>query len=50
VESYKAVLAVTPDDLTSNYSLGKAYGCTNPPQQADAPVAYARAASSKNAT
>jgi tetratricopeptide (TPR) repeat protein len=50
VESYKAVLAVTPDDLTSNYSLGKAYGCTNPPQQVDSLWAYARAATSKNAT
>jgi len=50
VESYKAVLAITPDDLTSNYSLGKAYACTTPPQPADSLWAYARAASSKNAT
>jgi tetratricopeptide (TPR) repeat protein len=50
VEAYKAVLGITPDDLTANYSLGKAYSCTTPPQQADALWAYARAASSKNAT
>lgn len=50
VESYKAVLKITPDDLTANYSLGKAYSCTTPPQPADALWAYARAASSKNAT
>lgn len=50
VESYKAALAITPDDLTENYNLGKAYSCTTPPQQADALWAYARAATSKNAT
>ena len=50
VDSYKTVLGLTPDDLTANYNLGKAYGCTNPPQQADSLWAYARAASSKSAT
>jgi tetratricopeptide (TPR) repeat protein len=50
VESYKAALAITPDDLTENYNLGKAYSCTTPPQPADALWAYARAATSKNAT
>jgi tetratricopeptide (TPR) repeat protein len=50
VESYKAALAITPDDLTENYNLGKAYSCTTPPQQADALWAYARAATSKSAT
>lgn len=50
VESYKSALAITPDDLTENYNLGKAYSCTTPPQQAEALWAYARAASSKNAT
>lgn len=49
VQSYKAVLAITPDDLTSNYSLGKAYTCTSPPQQLDALWSFARAATSKNA-
>jgi tetratricopeptide (TPR) repeat protein len=50
VESYKAVLALTPDELTANYNLGKAYSCMTPPQPADAIWAYARAASSKSAT
>ncbi len=49
VESYKTVLATTPDDLTSNYSLGKAYMAMNPPQQLDALWYFARAASSKSA-
>ncbi|HXY01847.1 MAG TPA: hypothetical protein VEI54_13065 [Candidatus Limnocylindrales bacterium] len=48
-ESYKAVLAITPDDLTSNFSLGKAYACTAPPQTVDALWYYSRAATSKNA-
>ena len=48
-ESYKAVLALTPDELTSNYSLGKAYACMTPPQQLDALWYFARAATSKNA-
>ena len=49
VESYKAVLGFTPDDLTTNYNLGKAYNCTTPPQTLDAMWAFARAAASKNA-
>jgi len=49
VESYKAVLAITPDDLTSNYSLGKAYSCMTPPQTVDALWSFARAATSKSA-
>ncbi|HMD42287.1 MAG TPA: tetratricopeptide repeat protein [Candidatus Acidoferrum sp.] len=49
IESYKTVLSITPDDLTSNYSLGKAYMASNPPQQLDALWYFARAASSKNA-
>jgi tetratricopeptide (TPR) repeat protein len=48
-ESYKAVLAITPDDLTSNYSLGKAYACMTPPRTVDALWSFARAATSKNA-
>jgi tetratricopeptide (TPR) repeat protein len=48
-ESYKAVLALTPDDLTANYNLGKAYSCTTPPQPLDALWSFARAATSKNA-
>ena len=49
IESYKAVLAATPDDLTSNYSLGKAYMASTPPQPVDALWYFARAAASKNA-
>jgi len=49
IESYKTVLAATPDDLTTNYSLGKAYMAMTPPQQLDALWYFARAASSKNA-
>ena len=49
MESYKAGLGITPDDLTANYNLGKAYFCTNPPQQLDGLWSYARAASSKSA-
>jgi len=48
-ESYKAVLAITPDDLTANYNLGKAYACTNPPQTLDALWYFSRAATSKSA-
>jgi hypothetical protein len=49
VDAYKQVLAITPDDLTANYNLGKAYSCSTPPQQLDSLWAYARAATSKNA-
>ncbi len=49
IEAYKKVLESTPDDLTTNYSLGKAYMGMTPPQQLDALWYFARAASSKNA-
>jgi hypothetical protein len=49
VEAYKLVLAITPDDLTANYNLGRAYSCTAPPQPLDAIWSYARAATSKSA-
>ncbi len=49
IESYKKVLESTPDDLTTNYSLGKAYTAMNPPQPIDSLWYFARAASSKNA-
>jgi len=49
VDAYKTVLGITPDDLTANYNLGKAYSCMNPPQPLDAIWSYARAASSKSA-
>ena len=48
-ESYKQLLAITPDDLTANYNLGKAYMCMNPPQTLDALWSFARAATSKSA-
>ena len=49
VEHYKAVLGLTPDDLTTSYKLGQAYLCTNPPQQMDAFWALARAVTAKGA-
>jgi hypothetical protein len=49
VESYKAVLAATPDDAVASYRLGQAYMCTNPPQEMDAFWAFARAVTAKNA-
>lgn len=50
VTSYKAVLALNPDDAISSYQLGRAYLCTNPPQQIDAFWSIARAVTSKSAT
>jgi tetratricopeptide (TPR) repeat protein len=50
IESYKAVLALAPDDLVSNYKLGQAYMATTPPQPLDAIWYFARAATSKTAT
>jgi len=50
VKSYKAVLALNPDDAISTYQLGRAYLCMNPPQQMDAFWYIARAVVSKNAT
>jgi hypothetical protein len=50
VGSYKAALALNPDDLTFNYKLGQAYLCMNPPQQIDAFWAIARAVTAKGAT
>ena len=49
VESYKAVLAGTPDDAITSYRLGQAYMCTTPPQEVDAFWAFARAVTAKNA-
>ncbi len=50
VASYKAALALNPDDLTFNYRLGQAYLCTTPPQQMDAFWSIARAVTAKGAT
>jgi tetratricopeptide (TPR) repeat protein len=49
IQSYKAVLALAPDDLVSNYKLGQAYMAVAPPQQLDALWFFARAATSKSA-
>lgn len=50
IESYKALLALTPDDAVTNYNLGKTYLTMTPPQQLDAFWSYARAITAKNAT
>ncbi|HEX4544768.1 MAG TPA: hypothetical protein VH110_00320 [Candidatus Acidoferrum sp.] len=50
VASYKAVLALNPDDAISSYRLGLAYMCMTPPQQMDAFWSIARAVTSKGAT
>jgi len=47
---YKTILATNPDDFISNFNLGRAYSAMNPPQPLDALWAYARAATSKNAS
>ena len=49
IEAYKAVLAISPDEFITNYSLGKAYMGGNPPPHIDALWYFARAASSKSA-
>jgi hypothetical protein len=43
VESYKAILVLTPDDAVSNYKLGQVYLAMAPPQQMDAFWSIARA-------
>ena len=50
VASYKAVLALNPDDFTSSYRLGLAYMCLTPPQPMDAFWSIARAVTAKGAT
>lgn len=50
VESYKAVLALNPDDLSTNYNIGKSYMAMTPPQQMDAFWYFAKAVTSKSAT
>ena len=49
IESFKAVLAIVPDDLLSNYKMGQAYLAMTPPQPLDALWFLARAATSKSA-
>ena len=50
VQCYKEILALTPDDLSTNYNLGKAYMAMTPPQQMDAFWYFAKAVTSKGAT
>jgi tetratricopeptide (TPR) repeat protein len=49
IQSFKAVLAIVPDDLLSNYKIGQAYMAMTPPQPLDALWYFARAATSKSA-
>jgi tetratricopeptide repeat protein len=49
IESYKAVLALTPDDAITSYRIGQAYMAMNPPQQMDGFWAFARAVTAKGA-
>jgi tetratricopeptide (TPR) repeat protein len=49
IDAYKQVLALTPDEFITNYSIGKVYMSMTPPDQADAMWYFARAASSKTA-
>jgi hypothetical protein len=48
--SFKAVLALNPDDLTTNYNLGQAYKSMTPPQMMDAFWYFAKAVTAKGAT
>lgn len=48
--SYKAELALNPDNAIATYQLGRAYLCMTPPQQMDAFWYIARAVTSKGAT
>jgi tetratricopeptide (TPR) repeat protein len=50
VASFKAVLALNPDDPVADYNLGRAYMAMNPPQQIDAFWSIARAVTAKSAT
>jgi TPR repeat len=50
IQSYKAVLALNPDDAITSYRLGLAYSAMTPPQQMDAFWSIARAVTAKGAT
>lgn len=50
VQSFKAVLALNPEDLSTNYNLGRAYQAMTPPQWMDAFWYFAKAVTSKGAT
>ena len=49
-QSFKAVLGLDPDDLSTNYNLGRAYLAMTPPQQMDAFWYFAKSVTSKKAT
>jgi len=49
IESYKAVLALTPDDAITSYRIGQAYMAMAPPQQMDAFWYFAKAVTAKGA-
>jgi tetratricopeptide (TPR) repeat protein len=49
IESYKAVLALTPDDAITSYRIGQAYMAMTPPQQMDAFWYFAKAVTAKGA-
>ena len=49
IECFKAVLAIVPDDLLSNYKMGQALMAITPPHPLDALWYFARAATSKSA-
>jgi hypothetical protein len=48
--SFKAALALNPDDPITNYNLGRAYQAMTPPQQMDAFWYFAKAVAAKGAT
>ncbi len=48
--SFKAALALNPDDPITNYNLGRAYQAMTPPQQMDAFWYFAKAVTAKGAT
>jgi hypothetical protein len=50
IAMYKTILQTNPDDFISNFNIGRSDLALNPPQQLDALWAFARAATSKNAT
>ncbi len=50
VVSFKAALALNPDDPITSYNLGRAYQAMTPPQQMDAFWYFAKAVTAKGAT
>ncbi len=50
VTSFKAVLALSPDDPIASYNVGRAYQAMTPPQQMDAFWYFAKAVTAKGAT